>query len=78
MTGVWFRRRIGVFVPLAVFVALAVAGHGFRVPVADNRPAIERHAHGDSSSSDQDTELDGDATRRLERASPWMIPISDL
>ena len=24
MTGVWFRRRIGVFVPLAVFVALAV------------------------------------------------------
>ena len=24
MTGVWFRRRIGVFVPLAVFIALAV------------------------------------------------------
>lgn len=24
MTGAWFRRRIGVFVPLAVFVALAV------------------------------------------------------
>lgn len=24
MTGVWFRRRIGAFVPLAVFVALAV------------------------------------------------------
>lgn len=24
MTGEWFRRRIGVFVPLAVFVALAV------------------------------------------------------
>lgn len=24
MTGVWFRRRIGVFLPLAVFVALAV------------------------------------------------------